>query len=397
MEEIGHTLALAVWGNHGPTIVHWEESPQAVTVNLRLGDVMPLLSSATGRCFAAYAVQGSDRAAAEGGDRAGAEAGPHRRARLAGRSARAMLDDVRAARRGARGRHAAARHRGLLRARCSTPTAISRWASSRSGPTGTFDPAWDGAVDAPLRAAAAQLSQRPGLARMNTAARRAAGGRWSLTGGCAGRASRAACARASGPAAPDARRRRAVRHAQRRDQRRPRSHRHWRPPAGAAPTPASHAPRQRPRPAGCPLRAGAADAATTGRRTALRRSRACSRRASRQPSPPLARPRVPAPSTLALRGDGAVPRHAARTATASCAWRHDGDALRGAARSQRCRLLPSRVQHSTGHAHAPRAWRRCASRTGAQRGSRPLRARRRQGELQQQPARGAPAPVRRTA
>ena len=54
METIGHTLALAVWGNHGPTIVHWEESPQAVTANLRLGDVMPLLSSATGRCFAAF-------------------------------------------------------------------------------------------------------------------------------------------------------------------------------------------------------------------------------------------------------------------------------------------------------------------------------------------------------
>lgn len=54
MERLGHTLALAVWGNHGPTIVHWEESPQSVTVNLRLGDVMPLLSSATGRCFAAW-------------------------------------------------------------------------------------------------------------------------------------------------------------------------------------------------------------------------------------------------------------------------------------------------------------------------------------------------------
>lgn len=54
MEEIGHTVALAVWGNHGPTIVHWEESPQAVTANLRLGDVMPLLASATGRCFAAH-------------------------------------------------------------------------------------------------------------------------------------------------------------------------------------------------------------------------------------------------------------------------------------------------------------------------------------------------------
>lgn len=57
LEQVGHhTLALAVWGNHGPTIVHWEESQLAVTVSLRLGDVMPLLSSATGRCFAAYAL-----------------------------------------------------------------------------------------------------------------------------------------------------------------------------------------------------------------------------------------------------------------------------------------------------------------------------------------------------
>src|SRR6478609_9268545 len=55
MERIGHTVAVAVWGNHGPTVVHWEESPSAVTVNLRLGDVMPLLSSATGLCFAAHA------------------------------------------------------------------------------------------------------------------------------------------------------------------------------------------------------------------------------------------------------------------------------------------------------------------------------------------------------
>jgi DNA-binding IclR family transcriptional regulator len=55
MAQIGQTLAIAVWGNHGPTIVHWQESPQTITVNLRLGDVMPLLTSATGRCFAAYA------------------------------------------------------------------------------------------------------------------------------------------------------------------------------------------------------------------------------------------------------------------------------------------------------------------------------------------------------
>jgi DNA-binding IclR family transcriptional regulator len=55
MDEIGHTVAIAVWGNHGPVIVHWQEPERAVTVNLRLGDVMPLLGSATGRCFAAFA------------------------------------------------------------------------------------------------------------------------------------------------------------------------------------------------------------------------------------------------------------------------------------------------------------------------------------------------------
>lgn len=54
LAETGHTLAIAVWGNQGPTMVHWIEAPQTVPVTLRLGDVMPLLTSATGRCFAAF-------------------------------------------------------------------------------------------------------------------------------------------------------------------------------------------------------------------------------------------------------------------------------------------------------------------------------------------------------
>ena len=64
MEQTGHTLALAVWGNRGPTLVHWQETPLAMPVSLRLGDVMPLLSSATGRCFAAFIGHGgaSDKA-----------------------------------------------------------------------------------------------------------------------------------------------------------------------------------------------------------------------------------------------------------------------------------------------------------------------------------------------
>jgi DNA-binding IclR family transcriptional regulator len=54
LAQTGHTVAIAVWGNQGPTMVHWAEAPQTVPVTLRLGDVMPLLSSATGRCFAAF-------------------------------------------------------------------------------------------------------------------------------------------------------------------------------------------------------------------------------------------------------------------------------------------------------------------------------------------------------
>lgn len=54
LQATGHTLAIAVWGNQGPTMVHWAEAPQTVPVTLRLGDVMPLLTSATGRCFAAF-------------------------------------------------------------------------------------------------------------------------------------------------------------------------------------------------------------------------------------------------------------------------------------------------------------------------------------------------------
>jgi DNA-binding IclR family transcriptional regulator len=53
-DELDHTAGIAVWGNQGPTIVHWEASSHPVTVSLRLGDVMPMLNSATGRLYGAY-------------------------------------------------------------------------------------------------------------------------------------------------------------------------------------------------------------------------------------------------------------------------------------------------------------------------------------------------------
>src|SRR3569833_108504 len=53
-EEIGQTVALAVWANHGPTIVRWLGADTPVSASLRVGAVMPLTRSATGQVFLAF-------------------------------------------------------------------------------------------------------------------------------------------------------------------------------------------------------------------------------------------------------------------------------------------------------------------------------------------------------
>lgn len=50
----GQSVAVAVWGNLGPTIVRLEEPIEPLHVNLRTGTVMSLANTATGRLFAAY-------------------------------------------------------------------------------------------------------------------------------------------------------------------------------------------------------------------------------------------------------------------------------------------------------------------------------------------------------
>ena len=157
MEEVGHTLALAVWGNHGPTIVHWEESPSAVTVNLRLGDVMPLLSSATGLCFAAYAPKDAIAPMLKE---------EMTRAQKQGRGdvpttmtdIRALLDEVR--RRGA-SRVVDTLLPGIIGFCVPVFDSDGHMALGivALGPAGVFDPEWGGAVEGPLRRAAAQLSR----------------------------------------------------------------------------------------------------------------------------------------------------------------------------------------------------------------------------------------------
>ncbi|MDO9196751.1 IclR family transcriptional regulator [Rhodoferax sp.] len=157
MLQIGHTLALAVWGNQGPTIVHWEESPSAVTVNLRLGDVMPLLSSATGRCFAAHL---STEAIAPmlaiemlQARKSGRFDLPQSKREIA-----QVLNEV--------------RQRGLARVENTLLPGVVGFCAPvfdfdghmvlgivALGSVATIDAAWDGSVATALRAAAAQLSR----------------------------------------------------------------------------------------------------------------------------------------------------------------------------------------------------------------------------------------------
>ncbi|MBO1112841.1 IclR family transcriptional regulator [Bordetella petrii] len=94
-ETLEVTCFIAVMGNKGPTIVRFEEPGLPVTVNVRVGSVLPLLWSATGRAFLAQ----PDEAALQA--RAQAEldaAGPEQRALLEHRDPiGALRRDVRAA------------------------------------------------------------------------------------------------------------------------------------------------------------------------------------------------------------------------------------------------------------------------------------------------------------
>ena len=51
---LGHTVAIAVWGNRGPTIVRVAEAASPVHISMRHGTVMSLTGTASGRLFAGH-------------------------------------------------------------------------------------------------------------------------------------------------------------------------------------------------------------------------------------------------------------------------------------------------------------------------------------------------------
>ncbi|HTH62394.1 MAG TPA: IclR family transcriptional regulator [Paraburkholderia sp.] len=154
------TVGIAVWGNQGPTVVHWMESSHPAKAALKLGDVMPMLSSATGLLFAAYLPRSKTGPMIERELRDAR----HGSAGIAPRTADALertLAEVR--------EHGAARVEGMLlptiHAFC-TPvfdaTGDLALGLIALGHEGAFDIRWDGEVATALRDCAHKLSYELG-------------------------------------------------------------------------------------------------------------------------------------------------------------------------------------------------------------------------------------------
>lgn len=159
--ELGHTLALAVLGSHGPTVIHITEASYPVHVNLRPGTVMSMLYTATGQVFAAwlppkvaqhYIEREADDAAVV----------THVLARSPDRLTReSLLAEVRS--------HGLARALGnplpgidAISVPVFDHTGNIVLAITSLGPTGHFDANWDGTIARALLASAERLSHRLG-------------------------------------------------------------------------------------------------------------------------------------------------------------------------------------------------------------------------------------------
>jgi DNA-binding IclR family transcriptional regulator len=155
-DRINATVTAAIWGERGPTIVAMEESDHLVTMNLRVGSVLPLLNTAIGRLFLAYlAPAQTARFVAE------ERAGPLGHAAPSEADLNDLLNNIRARR--------LSHVRGVLIPGVDAIAAPVFDYSERIvavicavGHTGTRITRWDGAAAQALREAAAELSAQLG-------------------------------------------------------------------------------------------------------------------------------------------------------------------------------------------------------------------------------------------
>ncbi len=162
-DEVGETTALAVWGNHGATVVRWEEAQRPVTVNLRTGGVLPLLTSATGRIFAAFLPAAQTRSLVAK-ELTAAARNPQATGPRSHKQAQTLFAEIRR-------RRMSRVHGDLIPgvAALSVPVFDSSARLSlvitALGHAGHFDSRWSGPVACALRAAASRLSQRLGASK----------------------------------------------------------------------------------------------------------------------------------------------------------------------------------------------------------------------------------------
>jgi DNA-binding IclR family transcriptional regulator len=158
--ETEQSVAIAVWGNLGPTIVRLEEPIHPLHVNLRTGTVMSMAHTATGRLFAAYLPpKVVEKLVAEDVARqSGRAGGPMELSRA--QVEEAIIET---------------RRHGLSRTIGQPIPGINAFSApvfdsagnlvlgiTAMGPEATFDSDWNGKVAAPLRACAAEVSRRLG-------------------------------------------------------------------------------------------------------------------------------------------------------------------------------------------------------------------------------------------
>ena len=167
-QRIGHTVALAVWGTRGATIVRLAESPAAVHVNMRHGTVFSLANTASGRLFAAFQAPADARGHLEAERRRRkaqpepAVAGmPAERPLPRWKDFEAQLTEVRA--------HRISRSVGevvpgvnAMAAPVFDHTGAMVLAITAIGSAAVFDTAWNGVTAQALQSAAAEASGRLG-------------------------------------------------------------------------------------------------------------------------------------------------------------------------------------------------------------------------------------------
>ncbi|MDD2874329.1 MAG: IclR family transcriptional regulator [Azoarcus sp.] len=160
-DDIQLNVAIAVWGNRGPTIIRIEECHRPIHINMRPGTVMtPLMLTATGRVFAAFLPERITRPLVEE-ELSQLAAGEQPALKMSKRHVDEILNEVR--------KHGIARALGHpipgINAFCApvfdNSGALSL-AITAMGPAGAFDADWHGSTATKVLACAREISGRLG-------------------------------------------------------------------------------------------------------------------------------------------------------------------------------------------------------------------------------------------